>query len=167
MKWNKIKRSICRWFLLIFAIAFCMPHSVFAQDTILTTVVPSQFQLKIEMDGKGEVQIGERRFSKTTTIWADRHTPIAVSVFPARGYQVKEVLYNGKTLLEDPQSSSFLLPALTGDAVLTVSFKEDLLPGQTGENRHKIFLLGMFLVFSGVALPWLKSKEKAFLPRDR
>ena len=42
--------------------------TAFAQNTILTVTVPSEFLLKIEIDGKGEIQLGKELFRNNGNI---------------------------------------------------------------------------------------------------
>ena len=83
-----------------------MPLTAFAQNTILTVTVPPEFLLKIEIDGIGELQIGEKHFSETTTISVKRHTKTAIRVVPAVDYEIESVSYNGEAMTENFQSDT-------------------------------------------------------------
>lgn len=160
MKYNKNKKSIYICLLFAFVMVICMPLTAFAQNTTLTANVPSQLQLKIEINGKGAVQVGEKRFSETTTISVDRHTETAIVITPVSNYEIKSVLYNGEAMTENLQNYTLVLPEPRCDSVLTVNFMEMATPPQTGDNPHLIFICSGATIFLGFMLMCLAIQKK-------
>lgn len=159
MRLHKGKKWIYISLLFTFVMSICMPLTAFAQNTILTVTVPSEFLLKIEIDGKGEVQIGEKHFSETTTISVKRHTKTAIRVVPAADYEIESVSYNGEAMTENLQSNTLTLPELTDDSVLSVTFAEKTPPPQTGDNQYLLYHCFIVVIFSGFILVWLTIKR--------
>lgn len=159
MRLHKGKKWIYISLLFTFVMSICMPLTAFAQNTILTATVPSEFLLKIEIDGKGEVQIGEKHFSETTTISVKRHTKTAIRVVPAVDYEIESVSYNGEAMTENFQSDTLTLTELTGDSVLSITFAKKTPPPQTGDNQYLLYLCFIVMVFSALILVWLTIKR--------
>lgn len=159
MKRLKGKRWVFLSLFFALVIFLYIPPTAFAQDTQLTTIVPSQFLLKIELDGKGEVQIGEKHFSTSTTISVNRHTETEIALIPAENYEIKSVLYNGKLLTGDLRNDILTLPELTGDSVLIIAFTEKVSPPQTGQKQYWLLPCMIGMIFSGMMIVWLKAKK--------
>lgn len=159
MKYDKKKRAVCLYVLFVFLMVICTPCLAFAQDTTLTVTVPSQFLLRIQINGKGEVQVGEMRFSETTTVPVDRHTKTAITVISTDNYEIESILYNGERMTENLQNHTIVLPEPTGDSVLTIFFAEKRLPPQTGDARNLLYPCIIVILFSYLMLAWLTIKR--------
>lgn len=159
MRLHKSKKWIYISLLFTFVMSICMPLTAYAQDTKLTTTVPSQFLLKIEIDGKGKVQVGEKCFSETTTVSVKRHTKTAITVIPAANYEIKSVLYNGEAITDNLQNHTLILPEPTDDSILSITFEEKAQPPQTGDNPYLLYLCVIVMMFSGLILVWLAIKR--------
>lgn len=159
MRLHKSKKLISVSLLFTFVMFICMPLTAFAQNTKLTTTVPPQFLLKIEIDGKGEIQVGEKCFSETTTVSVKRHTKTAITVIPAANYEIKSVLYNGEAMTENFQNHTLILPEPTDDSILNITFEEKSQPPQTGDNPYLLYLCVIVMIFSGLTLVWLTIKR--------
>lgn len=159
MRLHKGKKWIYISFLFTFVLSICMPLTAFAQNTILTVTVPSEFLLKIEIDGKGEIQVGEKSFSETTAISIKRHTKTVITITPAVNYEIESVSYNGEAMAESLRNNALTLPELTGDSVLSITFAEKTPPPQTGDKWNLLYLCLAAMIFSGLMVVWLAIKR--------
>lgn len=159
MKYDKKKRAVCLYVLFVFLMVICTPCLAFAQDTTLTVTVPSQFLLRIQINGKGEVQVGEMRFSETIDISIGRDEETIIMIIPAPDYQIGSVLYNGNHMTVNLQGSILTLPTASDDAELTVIFTEKTSLPQTGDTKH-IISNTILIILSLFLLIWLIRKRK-------
>ena len=159
MKHNKNKRILYIWLLFSFVMVICMPLPASAKDTTLHTTVPSQFLLKIKIEGKGSVQIGEKQFSETIDISIGRDEETIITIIPAPDYQIGSVLNNGNHMTVNLQGSILTLPTASDDAELTVIFTEKTSLPQTGDTKH-IISNTILIILSLFLLIWLIRKRK-------
>lgn len=159
MKYDKKKRAVCLYVLFVFLMVICTPCLAFAQDTTLTVTVPSQFLLRIQINGKGSVQIGEKQFSETIDISIGRDEETIIMIIPAPDYQIGSVLYNGNHMTVNLQGSILTLPTASDDAELTVIFTEKTSLPQTGDTKH-IISNTILIILSLFLLIWLIRKRK-------
>lgn len=112
-----------------------MPVRALALTTVLSTNVPDEVPLRVEITGKGTVTVGEGRFSATGTVSVKRHQPFAVFLKPKSGYQVSDVRLNGKSVLASLKDGKLVIDALNLDGTLSVTFSK--IPGSwNGSNPH-------------------------------
>ena len=110
-----------------------MPVRALALTTVLSTNVPDEVSLRVEITGKGTVTVGEGRFSATGTVSVKRHQPFAVFLKPKSGYQVSDVRLNGKSVLASLKDGKLVIDALNLDGTLSVTFSK--IPGSwNGSN---------------------------------
>lgn len=112
--------------LLIFlCVLLClMPVRALASTTNLTTGVPDEVSLRVEITGEGTVTVGEVRLSATGTISVKRHQPVTVSLEPKPGYQVSDVRLNGKSVLDSLKDGKLVIDALNLDGTLSMTFSK-------------------------------------------
>ena len=72
-----------------------MPVRALALTTVLSTNVPDEVSLRVEITGEGTVTVGEVLITATGTVSVKRHQSFTVSLEPKSGYQVSEVRLNG------------------------------------------------------------------------
>ena len=107
MKYRNIQKLLA--ILPILCVLLCwMPVRALASTTVLSTNVPDEVSLRVEITGKGTVAVGEKRLSSTGTVAVKRHQPFTVTLSPRQGYRVTAVSLNGKSVLE-----SFFSPTVT------------------------------------------------------
>ncbi len=116
---------------MLLALLFCflIPVSAFAAETTLTTTVPSDISLKIQISGKGSVFVNGKEYKKSKEITLKRSGEILYKIVPNKNYEVKSVLYNGDDMTESLKDGTFSV-AVNGDAVLKVDFVK-------ASERHK------------------------------
>lgn len=111
----------------------CMPVRALASTTNLTTGVPDEVSLHVEITGEGTVTVGEVRLSAAGAVSVKRHQPFAVSLKPKSGYQVSDVRLNGKSVLASLKDGKLVIDALNLDGTLSVTFSK--IPGSwNGSN---------------------------------
>ena len=102
----------------------CMPVLALASTTNLTTGVPDEVSLRVEITGEGTVTVGEVRLSATETVSVKRHQPFTVSLEPKSGYQVRDVRLNGESVLDSLKDGKLVIDALNLDGTLSVTFSK-------------------------------------------
>lgn len=132
MKYRNIQKFLA--ILPFLCVLLCwMPVRALALTTVLSTNVPDEVSLRVEITGKGTVTVGEGRFSATGTVSVKRHQPFAVFLKPKSGYQVSDVRLNGKSVLASLKDGKLVIDALNLDGTLSVTFSK--IPGSwNGSN---------------------------------
>lgn len=109
----------------------CMPVRALALTTVLSTNVPDEVSLHVEITGKGTVTVGEKRLSSTGTVAVKRHQPFTVTLSPRQGYRVTAVSLNGQSVLPSIQNGKLTVEDLNLDGVLSVTFTK------TASSHHE------------------------------
>ena len=100
----------------------CMPVRALALTTVLSTNVPDEVSLHVEITGKGTVTVGEKKLSSTGTAAVKRHQPFTVTLSPQQGYRITAVSFNGKSVLSRLKNGKLTVDELNLDGVLSVTF---------------------------------------------
>lgn len=100
----------------------CTPVRALALTTVLSSNVPDEVSLRVEITGKGTVAVGEKRLSSTGTVEVKRHQPFTVTLSPQQGYRVTAVSLNGKSVLSSLKNEKLAVEELNLDGVLSVTF---------------------------------------------
>ena len=131
LNYNRIILSLLAVLLL------CLPVVSFAAETTLTTTVPSDFTLNVDIQGKGAVIVDDNAYNTDTTLTIERLKETKIDVTPFAGYKLKSLHYNGENVLSKLSSGTLVLPPLEQDSVLKVVFTPDFsgwLPDHGGSS---------------------------------
>ena len=109
----------------------CTPVRALALTTVLSTNIPDEVSLRVEITGKGTVAVGEKRLSSTGTVAVKRHQPFTVTLSPRQGYRVTAVSLNGQSVLPSIQNGKLTVEDLNLDGVLSVTFTK------TASSHHE------------------------------
>ena len=133
----KCRDSLRPFLILTFlcVLLYCMPVQALASTTNLTTGVPDEVSLRVEITGEGTVTVGEVRLSATGTVSVKRHQPFTVSLEPKSGYQVSDVRLNGESVLDSLKDGKLVIDALNLDGTLSVTFSK--IPGSWNGSNPK------------------------------
>lgn len=131
----KVKNIKCAVMLLVVLLSCVIPLSALAAETELTTTVPSEFFLSIEIEGKGTVSVNGTEYTESTQIIIKRHEQTDFLLTANDGYEIKSVLWNG-----EEKENTFSIENIEMDSVLKVIFspKSSDMP-QTGDNSLPIW----------------------------
>lgn len=144
-------KKIIAAFLLSLFFLFLLP-SAFADSTALTTTVPSEHTISLDVGTGGMVNSVRGKVE----IRVDRASRVVFQIAPDSGFETSSVVYNGKDVTAQVREGSFVIESLTGDGSLTVRFQRlsagDL---QTGDSP-KLLLWAMLLMMSAVSLTAVK-----------
>lgn len=152
--------------LLIFpCVLLClMPVRARASTTNLTTGVPDEVSLHVEITGEGTVTVGEVRLSATGTVSVKRHQPVTVSLKPKSGYQVSDVRLNGESVLDSLKDGKLVIDALNLDGTLSVTFSK--IPGswngsnpRTGDQQGTAAMIAALTAAASLMLLQLLRKK--------
>ena len=121
MKYRNIQKLLIVLPLLCVLLC-CMPVRALALTTVLSTNVPDEISLRVEITGKGTVTVGEKKLSGTGTVAVKRHQPFTVTLSPRQGYRVTAVSLNGKSVLSRLKNGKLTVEELNLDGVLSVTF---------------------------------------------
>ena len=118
--------------LTLLCVLLCwMPVRALALTTVLSTNVPDEVSLRVEITGKGTVTVGEKKLSSTGTAAVKRHQPFTVTLSPQQGYRVTAVSFNGKSVLSSLKNGKLTVEELNLDGVLSVTFTK------TASSHHE------------------------------
>lgn len=116
---------------ILCALLCWMPVRALALTTVLSSNVPDEVSLRVEITGKGTVAAGEKRLSSTGTVAVKRHQPFTVTLSPRQGYWVTAVSLNGKSVLSSLENGKLTMDELNLDGVLSVTFTK------TASSHHE------------------------------
>ena len=161
----KRKNTACKLIqaLILAAIVMLLPVTVWAQETTLTTVVPSSHILHLELTGEGTIVVDGVAYTQSTDIQIQRKSRPEISLQITDGYKVKSVLWGDEDITEAIRKGSWTMPEVIEDVSLSVTFEKTSSTPQTGDafqpelwlSTAGISLLGM------IACLLLYRKQKA------
>ena len=158
---NNLRPFLILTFLCV--LLCCMPVRVLASTTNLTTGVPDEVSLRVEITGEGIVTVGEVRLSATGTVSVKRHQPFTVSLEPKSGYQVSDVRLNGKSVLASLKDGKLVIDALNLDGTLSTFSKT---PGswngsnpRTGDQQGTVAMIAALTAAASLMLLQLLRKK--------
>ena len=120
----KHRKRITSLFVLLLAwvLLLCMPVSVAAGSTDLTTSVPSNVTLTVEVGGKGTVWVGIHRIRREQTLSVPRNEQTETSLRPDRGYEVASILLDGTDITSQMKNGTLTLDVTGTEHKLSVAF---------------------------------------------
>ena len=147
--------------LFLVAIVVHLPMTVWAQETTLTTVVPSSHIMQLVLTGEGTILVDGVTYTKTADIQVQRQHRPEISVLAADGSKIKSVLWSGEDVTAAFQNGKWTAPETVEDAALTVTFEKISNTPQTGDTFRPELWIGL-LMFSmlGLVACLLRSKKK-------
>lgn len=147
--------------LFLAIIVMLLPVTVWAQETTLTTVVPSSHTLHIEVTGDGTITIDGVAYTQTADVQVWRQHRPEITIQTAEGSKIKTILWGSQDVTAAFQDGKWTAPEILNDAVLTVTFEKISNTPQTGDSFHPEFCITL-LIFSmlGFAICLLGYKKK-------
>ena len=159
----KRKSTACRIIQALFLVAIIMflPMTVWAQETTLTTVVPSSHTLHIELTGEGTIIVDGIAHTKTANIQVQRQHSPEISIQAADGSKIKTVLWGNEDVTAVFQNGKWTAPEITEDVAITVTLEKTSTTPQTGDTSCPELWFGL-LIFSmfGLIVCLLRRKKK-------
>lgn len=160
----KLKTTAFRFIHVFFLLLLMLPMSLIvrAQETIITTVVPSTHTLTIEISGKGIVSVTGKQYSKTTEIQIPRLSAPLIEMKAAENYQLDSVYFNGMDITNQFSDNKWTMPDIISDAILIVDFESESGIPTTGDTSNIcLWLILMLLALLGLIVCfWLYRKSK-------
>lgn len=135
MKRKSTACHIVRFLFLVLIIAL-LPVSVWAQETTLTTNIPSVHTLHIELSGNGRIIVDGVPYEKTEDIQISRHSTPVISATPDSGWKLKSVSFSGKDITEQIQNGTFTCSEMCNNEELIVVFESQSNTPQTGDQSN-------------------------------
>ena len=126
----KRKLTAC---LFVLAIWVLFPITVWAQETTLTTKVPSSHTLHIDIAGNGEVVVDGISCKQTGDLQIQRGATPQISVKPADNAVLKSAYLNGIDITQELRNGTYKMPQMCLDANLAVTFEAAPGTPQTGD----------------------------------
>lgn len=163
MEWiraaSRKKRILLLLLLAVLCIA-CMPLTALAHETTLTTTVPSQCPMKIEIIGNGKVDVEGVSYTETSIVQVKRHTETEFVIIPDEGYMLQAVSYDGEDVLSKMNDNTLVLPEVSEDAVLKVVFVSNGTIPKTGEYRSSLWMYALLMLVSGIGIVFFARKTR-------
>lgn len=147
--------------LIVLTMAICFPVAATTYSTTLITTVPETMLLQIELVGNGTVTVNNTRYTQSESVEIPRNSTVELCITPDTGNGIKSVIYNNQDYTKELESGEIVLPAITGDTMLYVSFEEiaSAIP-QTDDpySQDCLIFVAIFLLAGTVAamLIWKK-----------
>ena len=160
----KRKNTACKLIqaLILAAIVMLLPVTVWAQETTLTTVVPSSHTLHLELSGEGTIVIDGVAYTQSADIQIQRKSRPEISLQIADGNKVKSVLWGSEDITEAIRKGSWTMPEVIEDVSLSVTFEKTSSTPQTGDaSRPDLWFTIAALSLIGMIICWLmRTKQK-------
>ena len=159
----KRKSTACRIVLALFlaAIVMFLPVTVWAQETTLTTVVPSSHILHLEMTGEGAIVVDGVAYTQSADIQIQRKSRPEISLQITDGHKAKSVLWGSEDITEAIRKGSWTMPEVIEDVSLSVTFEKTSSTPQTGDaSRPDLWFTIAALSLIGVMICWLMRKKQ-------
>lgn len=144
------KITACILFLAIFVLP---PVTARAQETTLSTKIPSSHTLNIELVGNGRILVDETIYTQTESLEIKRGTSPKITFLSTDGAIVKAVFLDGEEITEDVLSGTWSMPPLCFNAELKVVFEFVPNTPQTGDpvplmELHVAAFISLIVAFS-------------------
>lgn len=138
-------------YLFILVILALFPVAAYAQETTLTTKIPSSHTLHIDIAGNGEVLVDGVSWKQTGDLQIQRGTTPQITVKSAGGAVLKTAVLNEEDITEELGTATYCMPEMYFDAALTVVFESVSDIPQTGDPAPvKGLIFAMLLSVTGV-----------------
>ena len=139
------KSTACRIVLALFfaAIVMLLPITVWAQETTLTTVVPSSHTIHIELTGEGTIFVDGVAYTKTVDIQVQRKSRPEIALQITDGCKIKSVFWGSEDVTAAFQDGKWTAPEISNDAALAVTFEAISDTPQTGDHSHPGLWIGL------------------------
>lgn len=163
----KRKPTACRivqvFFLTLFIVL--LPFTVWAQETVLTTIVPSIHTLHIEVAGEGTILIDGVAYTGTADVQMQRHHTPEISIQAADGFQIKSVFWGNEDVTTAFQNGKWTAPKLVDDAALTVTFEQSSIPQSEQGCCPCLWIVLLILALLVIVICLLRRKRKSSTAR--
>lgn len=147
--------------LILVLVIVLLPVTVWAQETTLTTVVPTSHTLHIELTGEGTIFVDGVAYTQSADVQIQRQSRPEISLQTTDGYKIKTVLWGSEDVTAAFQNGKWSAPEITEDAALTVTFEKTSSTPQTGDTfHHKQWLALLTLTVLGLSVCLLRSKKE-------
>ena len=159
----KRKNTACKLIqaLILAAIVMLLPVTVWAQETTLTTVVPSSHVLHLELTGEGAIVVDGVAYTQSADIQIQRKSRPEISLQITDGNKVKSVLWGSEDITEAIRKGSWTMPEVIEDVSLSVTFEKTSSTPQTGDaSRPDLWFTIAALSLIGMIICWLMRKKQ-------
>ena len=147
--------------LFLVAIVMFLPITVWAQETTLTTVIPSSHSLHLELTGEGTIVVDGVAYTQSADIQIQRKSRPEISLQISDENQVKSVLWGGEDITASISKGSWTMPEVIEDVMLTVTFEKTSSAPQTGEvSQPTLWFAIAALSWIGMIICWLMRKKQ-------
>lgn len=147
--------------LILAAIVMLLPVTVWAQETTLTTVVPSSHILQLKLTGEGAIIVDGVAYTQSADIQMQRKSIPEISLQITDGNKVKSVLWGSKDITEAIKKGSWTVPEVTEDVAMTVTFEKTSSTPQTGDaSRPDLWFIIAALSLISMIICWLMRKKQ-------
>lgn len=116
----KHRKNIISLFLLL--LAWVLPVTAAASTTTLSTSVPTNISLTLEISGNGTVWVRNQKITKTSVVSIPRNEDITISFQSGTGHRIASVYLNGMDVSNKIKNGKLVLDSLSFDSVLSVRF---------------------------------------------
>lgn len=134
--------------LFLAAIVMLLPVTVWAQETTLQTIVPSNHIIHLDLKGTGTILVDGVAYSDSADIQVQRQHRPEISIPVAEGKQIKSVLWGSEDVTSAFENGKWVAPEIVEDVVLTITLEEISSTPQTGDNSN----LNLWVVLLSISL---------------
>ena len=145
--------------IVVALIVLLLPMTVSAQETTLTTAIPSNHTLHIEIIGKGTVVVDGVSYAETTDVQLVRHSQPIISL---NSGNVVCATINSEDITNKIQNGNWTMPQIIDDSRLCVTFRETPNNPATGDtvNIPLLFAVAVMSLFGMLVCLCIQRKIK-------
>ena len=156
-----MKRKFTAYQIIIaLSLILLLPLTVWAQETALTTVVPSGHTLSIHVEGEGTIQVDGVVYTKTEKVQVQRHRRPEIHIQAAEGSQIKDVLWGKDEITVSLRNGRWIAPEIVEDVALTVTFEQIFTPQVEEPCYHELWIGLLILMLLLIAICLLRRTRK-------
>ncbi|MBE5809304.1 MAG: hypothetical protein E7318_00035 [Clostridiales bacterium] len=118
--------------LLLVAIVVAL-SAVLAEQTLLTTTVPSEHTLTLSCGPEGTLIVNGTTLTEGTSIQIGRHEKVEIEIIPNAGYELETATVSsdyGVTL----EGNTIVIAKMVQDFTTNIAFKRGRIPGDADNN---------------------------------
>lgn len=146
----KRKSTACRIVRVVFLALMIglLSVTVWAQETTLQTIVPSNHIIHLDLKGTGTILVDGVAYSDSADIQVQRQHRPEISIPVAEGKKIKSVLWGSEDVTSAFENGKWVTPEIVEDVVLTITLEEISSTPQTGDNSN----LNLWVVLLSISL---------------
>lgn len=147
---------------LVLLVSIITTSTSYASTTSLTTIVPSNYSVDVEIHGKGTLYINGVAYSESTTVYLENGSKIELCQKPQKGYVLSYGYYGKDDITKELKSGSYTV-SIHNNNVIKIFFSSESNPSTkttaTGD-KESLFLWILIATITTVMLTIIIRRDR-------